>query len=217
MGLSRQVAKFLSNAGKYSTRSKKAFKNLVARSKPLHEISTDLGKKLLTKKNFKKLLTKKNVMYGGGLSAVGATAHYVTQYIRNNSGCFLYDSNGKRSCKVRSLSCCSQKNTPEAVQFCDDYPKLFLNDDNFLKTSPCDGNEKSENCCKYCDCIYHECDKGEKMECENPTVNDAISHLVGKVGSDIFDAALTVFPFLKGIGIFVLLVIFLFVALKIIF
>lgn len=200
MGLTREIGRILKGVGKHSVRSKKAFTSLLHTSKPLRNLSKKLGKKILT---------KKGITYTGAVAAIGITSQYVTDYIRNNSGCFLYDKDGKHICKIRDLSCCSMIDVPKPLKFCDDLsekntlPKLFKNDQ-----SPCFNykDEGIESCCKYCDCLYHNCDEGLTMKCQNPTVGEAMSHIAGTVGSGILNTTLTIFPFLKGFGIIMLCV-----------
>lgn len=216
MGLTREIGRILKGIGKHSVRSKKTFTSLMRKSKPLRNLSKKLGKKILT---------KKGIAFTGAAAAMGATSHYVTEYIRNNSGCFLYDKNGKPTCKIRDLSCCSQKHVPNSLKFCDDYkenysfPKLFINDESFRNglRMPCEKYLDEESCCKYCDCLYHECDEGVTMKCQNPTIGEAMSHIAGTVGSGILSTTLTIFPFLKGFGIIILCILFLSIAVKFIF
>ena len=210
MVLYRRIGEILKNVGKYSVRSKKAFIKLAKSSKPLRKLSKNLGKKILN---------KKTASIGLGTTAIGLTAQYVAEYIENNSGCFLYDENGKLICKVRKLSCCSPEKTSELCNFCEDHPKLFINDKDFKSTNICESyiNKKTKSCCEYCDCIFHKCEKDEKMKCNTPTINEALSNLAGKVGSGILNTTLSIFPFLKIIGIIFLFLTCLFITLKIVF
>lgn len=207
MGLTREIGKIFKSIGRHSVRSKKTFTTLLHTSKPLRNLSKKLGKKILT---------KKGITYTSAAAAIGITSQYVTDYIRNNSGCFLFDKKDKPICKIRDLSCCSQNNAPNALKFCDDLdekyslPKLFINDESFQNSSgnrsPCFNyeDEGMGSCCKYCDCLYHKCDEGVTMKCQNPTIGEAMSHIAGTVGSGILSTTLTIFPFLKGFGIIML-------------
>lgn len=220
MGLTLEIGKILKGIGKHSVRSKKRFTSLLHTSKPLRNLSKKLGKKILT---------KKGMTYTGAAAAIGITSQYVTDYIRNNSGCFLYDKDGKPTCKIRDLSCCSQKDVPNPLKFCDDLneknplPKLFINDEtsqnSFGTQSPCYNYEDEgiESCCKYCDCIYHKCDEDVTMKCKNPTIGEAMSHIAGTVGSGILNTTLTIFPFLKGFGIIILFILVLSIIINFIF
>lgn len=219
MGFARQIGRLFKGIGKNTVRSESAFKSLVRTSKPLRKISKRLGKKLLT---------KKAMTYGVAGGVIGATSHYVSDYIRNNSGCFLYDKDGKPTCKIRDLSCCSQKTVPSSLKFCDEstenysLPKLFINDESFENgfRTPCDFyiDEGVDSCCnKYCDCAFHECGEGVQMKCQNPTIGEAMSHIAGNVGSGILNTTLTIFPFLKGFGIIVLCILFLSIIINFIF
>lgn len=215
MGLARQIGRFFKTAGKdlgkRSVKSPTAFKKLVKKSETLGRLSKKLGEKLIT---------KKNLTYAVAISAVGVTAEYVTDYIRENSGCFLYDKKGTRICKVRGLSCCSNTDVPKTLKFCDEgkHPlSNFFKSSLDASTACSDYVDESESCCKFCECIYHKCDEGVKMKCEDPTIGEAMSHIAGTVGSSILSTTLTIFPFLKGFGIFLLCIVFLIITLRFIF
>lgn len=207
----KRFGEFFKTIGKRSVKSKKIFRKLVSNNDTLKTISRDLGKQLLK---------KKTLSYAVGATAIGATADYVVKYIKKNSGCFLYDKNNKRICKVNPLSCCSKNKISEPLTFCNqNHPKLFVHDKMFNISSACNSyNESTDDiCCKYCDCAFHHCENDQKMKCDSPTIGEALSHLASNVGSEIFNTTLTIFPFLKGMGIVFLFVIFLFVMLNIFF
>lgn len=173
---------------KFQTKSKAALQKLVAESKKLENV-------------LKKLFNKKTVMTVGIGSAVGIGITSIWNYIESNSGCFM-KRNDQSVCKVRELSCCQQDQL-DNVPFCDGFELHYQNIcDNF--------NEEQEgSCCKLCTCDAFHCDSDETMQCQRPTVADALTHFAQTVGSGVWSTIDTIFPWLSyvfyGIGIILII------------
>lgn len=98
---------------KFSTRSANRMKNVIKTSKKLRKAV----KKVFTNKAVKTILSKKGLTALTVGTGIGLSAHLITKYINENSGCFLYE-NDKELCKVRQLSCCNKTTLKEGLSFC---------------------------------------------------------------------------------------------------
>lgn len=105
-----------------------------------------------------------------------AGSQYVNDYIKQNSGCFLYEGD-EIKCKVKELSCCQPDPVPE-LPFCN------WNLDN----SFCNGydEEKEDSCCQFCDCQHHTCLPNQELKCRRPTVGEALTYFSDKVSDNVF-------------------------------
>lgn len=164
-------------------RSKAALSRVVAGSKKLEAV-------------LNKLFNKKTALAVGISSAVGIGVSSIWNYIESNSGCFM--KRNDQVCKVRELSCC-QPDDLENVPFCPGVSPTYQNVcENF--------NEEQEgSCCKLCTCDAFECDGDETMQCQRPTVADALTHFAQTLGSGVWSGVDALFPWLSyvlyGIGI----------------
>lgn len=115
----------------------------------------------------KSVFSKKGILIAGGTGVLSYGAAKISEYISENTGCFLFDENGS-VCKMKDLSCCQQ--SEGEVPPCTPFKTILPN--------ACDGyDEKSEDsCCRRCDCQYHDCLPTQSMECRKPTVGDALSY-----------------------------------------
>lgn len=136
----------------------------------------------------RKILTKvfstKTVLTAAVATTVGVGISHVNDYIQSNSGCFLKSSDGT-ICKVAQLSCCQ----PEPVDGVSPCPQAILG-------SPCHGfdEDKEKSCCKLCDCKYNDCLPNQTMECQRPTIGEALTYFSQGVASNLFSFLANVFP-----------------------
>lgn len=168
---------------KFKKKSKAALEHFVEGSKKLQNI-------------LKNLFNKKTVGAVVITSAVGVGISSIWDYIESNSGCFM-KRNDQSVCKVRELSCC-QKGELDNVPFCDGFSSHFQ--------SACDDyKEEDDSCCKECSCEKFHCDADESMQCQRPTVADALTHFAQSIGSSVWSSVDAIFPWLSyvlyGIGI----------------
>lgn len=179
----RKVAKRFKDF-KFKTKSKAALQRVVAGSKKLENV-------------LKKLFNKKTIMAVGISSAVGIGINSIWNYIESNSGCFM-KRNDQSICKVRELSCCQQDEL-DNVSFCPGISPTYKNlCENF--------NEEQEgSCCKLCTCQEFQCDTDETMQCQRPTVGEALTHFAQTLSSGIWSSVEAIFPWMSyvlyGIGI----------------
>ncbi|GFQ65225.1 uncharacterized protein TNCT_120691 [Trichonephila clavata] len=159
----------------------------------------------LVKKNkalqgvIKTIFSKKGVKVTALATVVGVGISYIDNYIQSNSGCFLHS--GSSVCKVKSLSCC-QPEAVDKVPYCPDQQTLG---------NPCNGyNEDVEKtCCRLCDCQYNNCLPHQKMECQRPTIAEALSYYAQEMTSSVWSGFMFLVPWLMwvvGTGIALLVV-----------
>lgn len=169
---------------KFQAKSKSALDALVRGSKKLENV-------------IKKLFSKKTLMAVGVTSAVSIGITSIWDYIESNSGCFMKKTDHS-ICKVRELSCC-QKDALDNVPFCSgisvDYENIC---DQF-------NEEREGSCCRLCNCEAFHCDGDETMQCQRPTVGEALTHFAQTLGSGVWSSVEAIFPWLTyvlyGIGI----------------
>lgn len=160
----------------------KHFKS-TAKTKPLIEKSIRSNKALA--KAVSTIFSKKGIALISGATLTGVASQQIADYIKSNSGCFLLDkSTGKIKCKVRELSCCNPDPVLD-VSFC-----------SIGAVDVCQGfdEQKENSCCRQCDCNSHPCDENETLECQRPTVGDALSYFSKNTVSGIFWAVLRWIP-----------------------
>lgn len=169
---------------KFKAKSKAALQTLVAGSKKLENV-------------LKKLFNKKTLMAAGVSTAVGLGISSIWDYIESNSGCFM-KKNDRSICKVRELSCCQRgemDNVPSCSGISPDYNNVC---DNF-------DEEREDSCCKLCTCEAFRCDHDETMQCQRPTVAEALTHFAQTLGSGVWSSVEAIFPwisyFLYAIGV----------------
>lgn len=141
------------------------------------------------KKVFKKVFSYKGLKVAGITTIVGLGVHHVMDYIQSNSGCFLKGP-ADSVCKVRAFSCC-QKEPVHGVPFCDTSP-------SFMDTA-CDGfdEDQEKSCCRLCDCQNFNCLPNQTMECQRPTVGEALTHFGQNVAKGVWSTLTTLFPWLS--------------------
>lgn len=152
-----------------------------------------LHKKL--KPTVKRIFSRKTLKIVGITSVVGYGIYQIVDYINSNSGCFLKGPNF--TCKVKAYSCC-QKEAVNGVEFCDEG---VLENKNI-----CEGYDinKEESCCRYCTCDVYDCSPHETMECQRPTVGEALTHFAETLSSSVISGVQTVFPWLTyGVYVFI--------------
>lgn len=160
---------------KVPTRFKPFAKKVAKTAKGLNKM---LHLDALLQKAFKSVFNKKIFKRAGIATAVGVGVHYVMKYVETNSGCFLKDSSTVH-CKVQAFSCC-QKQPIQDLPFCPEGSEVMGN--------PCGDNfdeEKENSCCKFCSCDYFDCKPGQKMECQRPSVGEALTHFAHETASGI--------------------------------
>lgn len=175
----------------------KKFSNKIA--KTTNGLKNMLHADTLLKKAFHSVFNKKLFKRAAGATVVGVGIHYVMKYINTNSGCFLKDSSNVH-CKVKNFSCC-QKEAIDELPFCPEGPNTF---------DPCGTDfdeDKEQSCCKLCSCDHYDCKPGQKLECQRPSVGEALTHFAHEAvtgfarlipGLDSF--------FYAVVGLFVLLI-----------
>lgn len=135
------------------------------------KLNTMLKTDTLLKRAFNSVFNKNFLKRAGIAATVGVGAHLVIKYIDTNSGCFLKDTSNVR-CKVRNFSCC-QKNAINELPFCPEDSD----------TDPCGNNfdeDKENSCCRLCSCEYYDCQPGQKLECQRPSIGEALSHFTSE-------------------------------------
>lgn len=169
---------------KFQAKSKAALRMIVNGSKKLENV-------------IKKIFNKKTVMAAGVTSVVGIGVASIWDYIESNSGCFMKRTD-QSICKVRELSCC-QQDALDNVPFCPGISASFKN--------VCDHfDEVTEgSCCKLCSCEAFQCDGDETMQCQRPSVAEALTHFAQSLGSGVWSSVEAIFPWISyvfyGIGI----------------
>ncbi|GFS61845.1 uncharacterized protein TNCV_3651791 [Trichonephila clavipes] len=173
----------------------KAFKSTVKNVKHLQAI---VKKNKALQGVIKTIFSKKAVKVTALATVVGVGISYIDNYIQSNSGCFLHS--GSSVCKVKALSCCQ----PEAVD------KVPFCPDQTLENT-CNGyNEDVEKtCCRLCDCQYYNCLPHQRMECQRPTIAEALSYYAQEMTSSVWSAFMFLIPWLTwvvGTGIALLVI-----------
>lgn len=157
-----------------------------ARSKVALETLVKSHNKL--KKVVKKIFSKKGLTIAATGTIVGVGVTSIWNYIESNSGCFKKRADGS-ICKVREFSCC-EKSKLDNVNFCDGLEKMANVCDNF-------DEEKEKSCCRLCECEHADCLPNETMQCQRPTVADALNHFASQVGSTVWSGIGAVFPWIS--------------------
>lgn len=160
---------------KFVAKNAKSLRNFITRNKTLHHVV----KKVFSKSTLKKVAIA---------SVVGIGVQSIMSYIDSNSGCFL---KGPRSvCKVKGLSCC-QKDEIDQVPFCNEPSSNAL-------ANACENFDEDveKSCCRLCDCEHFGCLPGQSMECQRPTVAEAITHFAGDAASTLLSGVHAVAPWL---------------------
>lgn len=176
----------------------KQFKKMAAKTK--HGLKTLVNKSPNLEKAIKVIFSKKTAAVAAAGTAVGIGISSIWDYIESNSGCFLKKTDGS-VCKIREFSCC-QKDPVDNVPFCDGAQAM---------ANACDGfdEEKEKSCCKLCDCQHLGCLPNETMQCQRPTVADALNHFSTQFGSTIWSGIENFFPWISYVfyGIVIIFII----------
>jgi hypothetical protein len=186
MGLTKWVRRRPKDLGKF-----KKFRSVTRTGDKLQTLVAGHSK---LKKAFQKVFKKKvlGTIVAGGAAIYGITE--VVDYINSNSGCFLKGP-GDQICKFKELSCC-QQDPIENVGFCSAQP---FRPPELLKDA-CKGfdEEVKNSCCpETCSCEFYDCAYGQTMECQRPTVGEALSHFAGGVFSTLWSGIKEVFPWIR--------------------
>ena len=166
----------------------KRFKNFKIIPKSQNNLKTILKQNKNLKKAFDTVFSKKGFAVAATGTVIGTGIASILNYIESNSGCFKKKADGS-VCKHREFSCC-QKDKLDNIDYCEEIDKLTNVCDNFNED-----NEKS--CCRLCDCKYGNCLPNETMQCQRPTVGDALNHFASQVGSTVWSGIGTIFPWLR--------------------
>lgn len=139
------------------------------------------------------LFSKKGLYTAAGVTAVGLGISKINDYIQANSGCFM--RSGEKVCKVDTLSCCQPKEV-EGMEICPHIPEFYKN------TCEKFDEDKENSCCRLCDCETYGCLPGQKMECNRPTVGEALSYFAQGATISAFGWMTSMIPWwlLWGIG-----------------
>lgn len=182
----------------FSRRQKihKKFESFKMKPKSKAEVNILVGKKSDFKKVVQHLFSKKTLAVAGVGGAVGFGVTSIWNYIESNSGCFKKNSDGS-VCKVRELSCCQPKQL-EDIPYCDGWNHYQNLCNQF-------DEEQEGSCCKLCTCKDVLCNENEEMQCQRPTVAEALSHFAENLSSGVWSGVTTLFPWVSyivyGIGI----------------
>lgn len=133
-------------------------------------------------------------------TGIGAGTAFVWNYIESNSGCFKKLADGT-ICKIQPLSCC-QKGPLDNVPFCQGYNLYEKICDNF-------DEDLEGSCCKNCSCLEVGCEENESMQCQRPTVAEALTHFAHSVSSGFWSFLENIFPWIRYVfyvmgGIFII-------------
>ncbi|GFY67225.1 uncharacterized protein TNIN_228241 [Trichonephila inaurata madagascariensis] len=136
----------------------------------------------------KTIFSKKAVIVTALAKVVGVGISYIDNYIQSNSGCFLYS--GSTVCKVKALSCC-QPEAVDKVPFCHDQTLENI----------CNGyNEDVEKTCyRLCHRQYYNCLPHQRMECQRPTIVEALSYYAQEITYSVWSAFLLLVPWLTWV------------------
>lgn len=174
----------------------KKYESFKMKAKSQGELNKIVHKRSDLKHAIEKLFSKKALIVAGVGSAVGIGVTSIWNYIESNSGCFKKNPDGS-VCKVRELSCC-QPEELENITYCDNMNLYHAICDQY-------DEEQEQSCCKLCDCTQVGCDEQETMQCQRPTVADALTHFAQNVSSGVWSGIETLFPWLSyvvyGVGI----------------
>lgn len=175
----------------------KKFNNFKVIPKSKRGLKALVNKNDALKKTFNAVFSKKGLAVAATGTAIGAGVASVWNYIESNSGCFKKRIDGS-VCKYKEFSCC-QKDSLDNVDFCEGSEKLTNVCDNF-------DEEKEKTCCRLCDCKYGHCLPNETMQCQRPTVADALNHFASQIGSTVWSGFEAIFPWVRYLiyGIIVL-------------
>lgn len=174
--------------GKFNFKPKKPnkkYKPFQHKVKSRQELDTLVRTKPKLKAAINKVFSKQTFVAVGVTGAVATGVASIWNYIESNSGCFKKNQSGK-VCKVQEFSCC-QKDRLSNVPDCDPIP---------LHAHLCDTFDESTegSCCKLCKCSDGNCEEGDSMQCQRPTVADALGFIGGSLTSRIWSFLNTIFP-----------------------
>jgi hypothetical protein len=162
---------------------------LLLQDKRIKQLSKSITKSKSTFRSLGGIITIPVLVIGGGIS-IERLIDYSTEYIKLNTGCFLFkDKPGvidqKAICKLSNFSC-KQNKINSLVSICE-----TLQVDN-LKYA-CKPNETIT--CKNCQCLSLsnqngiQCPENTKLGCKEATVGEALTFAIVKLGGKIKDAA----------------------------
>lgn len=174
----------------------KKYETFKTRVKSENDINVLVQRRKDFKNIIQHLFNKKTFAVAGVSSAVGIGVASIWNYIESNSGCFKRNADGS-VCKVHELSCC-QPGKLDNIPYCDGLKQYSNLCDNF-------DEEKEDSCCKLCSCKDVGCSENEVMQCQRPTVADALTHFAENLSSGVWSGIQTFFPWVSyvvyGIGI----------------
>lgn len=174
----------------------KKFETFKTKAKSENDVRALVQKRKDFKQVVQHLFNKKTLAVAGVTSAVGVGVSSIWNYIESNSGCFKKKADGT-VCKVRELSCC-QPGRLDNIPYCDGWKQYQNTCDQF-------DEENEDSCCKLCSCDEVACDENELMQCQRPTVADALTHFAENLRSGVWSGIETLFPWVSyvvyGIGI----------------
>lgn len=156
---------------KHVVKPSKHFK-VFAKSKHGLKLIVEKSKKLKGVMN--KIFSKKGLAVAAVGGAIGIGIDSVWNYIDSNTGCFKKNVDGS-VCKYRELSCCHKTQSNE-IPLCDGAQAMKNICDDY------DEDNEQQSCCKLCSCEFLNCLPTETMECQKPTVGDALNAFTQNVG-----------------------------------
>lgn len=170
----------------------------------LSKSKTKLSTLIKTNKKLRKaveiIFNKKTFLAAAGSTAISAGIYYIWDYIETNSGCFKKNFDGSM-CKIKELSCCQKKDVV-GIPNCNGL---------ILPSEPCKNyKEDNASCCDRCQCGSEiTCGLGEEVECQRPTVAEALSYFSQEVSSSVWSGITTFFPWAPKVmyGILIILTI----------
>lgn len=153
--------------------------------KSLDDLNTTVAKNTKLKTVIDGVFNKKVATAGAVGAVAGGSAYGIWSFIKSNSGCFKKTGN-EIKCKVKELSCC-QKESVRDLPNCEGLDHLANVCENF-------DEDKENSCCRLCNCSTTNCEGDEEMVCQRPTIGDALTHFSKQVGSGLWSAIETIFP-----------------------
>lgn len=174
----------------------KTFDSFKVKAKSLADLNDRIAKNNSLRKVITHVFSKKTLAVATVSGAVAVGAASIMNYIESNSGCFKKNRDGS-VCKVVELSCCQQDKL-DNVPYCDGMTHYNTACDQF-------DEDVEKSCCRDCTCTKIGCDENEDMQCQRPTVADALTHFAQNVSSGIWSSIETFFPWISyvvyGFGI----------------
>ena len=172
----------------------------VKASKSIAKLTTTIKSNKKLSKAIEVIFNKKTFIIAAGATVISTGIHYIWDYIETNSGCFKKQFDGS-ICKIKELSCCQKKDVQD-VPNCSGL---------ILPSEPCKNyKEEDTSCCDRCQCGGEiTCAPGEEVECQRPTVAEALSYFSREVSSSLWSSVTTLFPWATKVayGLAIILII----------